>query len=204
MTRTAGVAAAAAAVTALEARPARVAVDGIDCAGKTTFADALAAALASSGRPVIRACVDDFLRPKALRYRRGGLSAEGYYRDSFDRTALRRALLDPLGPGGDRRYRAAVFDAAEDRPLSLPPETAPEDAVLLVDGVFLQHPDLRGAWDLVIWMDVSFDEALRRARRRDAARFGADVAERYTTRYLPGQAIYLSECRPAETADLVV
>ena len=45
----------------------RVAIDGVDGAGKTTLADALAPVVAAQGRPTIRASVDDFHHPRALR-----------------------------------------------------------------------------------------------------------------------------------------
>jgi pantothenate kinase-related protein Tda10 len=48
---------------------ARVAVDGVDGAGKTTFADELAACLVTCGRQIIRASVDGFHNPRAIRYR---------------------------------------------------------------------------------------------------------------------------------------
>jgi uridine kinase len=80
----------------------RVAVDGPDAAGKTTLCDSVASNLRLRGRTVLRATVDDFQRPRAQRYHRGKYSSEGYYRDSFDYAALKRLLLDPLGPGGDR------------------------------------------------------------------------------------------------------
>ncbi len=40
--------------------PVRVAIDGIDAAGKTMLADELAAAIRDCGRPVIRASIDGF------------------------------------------------------------------------------------------------------------------------------------------------
>ena len=87
-------------IAAIEVRhPVRVAIDGIDAAGKTTFADALAPLVAERGRPVIRASIDGFHRPRAERYRRGADSPEGYYLDSFDYERVRAELLDPLGPG---------------------------------------------------------------------------------------------------------
>jgi uridine kinase len=55
---------------------ARVAVDGVDGAGKTTFADELAACLASCGRQIIRASVDGFHNPRAIRYRLGAGSPD--------------------------------------------------------------------------------------------------------------------------------
>jgi uridine kinase len=73
-----------------------VAVDGIDGAGKTTFADGLASRI---DRPVLRASEDDFHNPRAIRYRRGRWSPEGYYRDSFDIGSLVSLLLAPLARG---------------------------------------------------------------------------------------------------------
>lgn len=51
--------------------PARVAIDGPDAAGKTILADELALLIERSGRPVIRASVDGFHRPRAERIARG-------------------------------------------------------------------------------------------------------------------------------------
>ncbi len=55
----------------------RVAVDGVDGAGKTVFADQLGDVLTAAGRPVIRASVDNFHRPRTERYRRGRDSPSG-------------------------------------------------------------------------------------------------------------------------------
>jgi hypothetical protein len=41
----------------------RVAVDGVDAAGKTIFADELAESLRALDRPVLRISADDFLNP---------------------------------------------------------------------------------------------------------------------------------------------
>lgn len=188
------------------AHPIRVAVDGIDAAGKTMLADELAAALRAQGRPVIRASIDGFHRPRRDRHQRGSTSPEGYYLDSFDYPALREALLVPLGPAGSRRYRRAVFDFRNDCPLHPPLEEAPEEAVLLLDGVFLLRPELDAFWDYCIFVEVPFDVALRRAEQRDLALFGtADaVRARYLERYIPGQRIYFAVAHPQERADVII
>ena len=124
----------------------------------------------------------------------------------FDHRALRQALLDPLGPGGDRRYRCAVFDVRTDRPVGGDVRAAPVDAVLVMDGVFLLRPELRDAWEFALFVRVSPEETLRRALVRDLGLFGSaeEVERRYRTRYLPGQQLYLDEARPLEHADAVV
>jgi uridine kinase len=94
--------------------PVRVAIDGPDAAGKTTLADELARALRERGRSVIRASIDDWHLPREQRHRRGEASPKGYYEDSFDLPALKRALLGPLGPGGSLEYRSASFDFCKD------------------------------------------------------------------------------------------
>jgi uridine kinase len=186
--------------------PARVAIDGPDAAGKTTLADELAPLIERSGRPVIRASVDGFHRPRAARHARGRDSAEGYYRDSFDYAALRAALLDPLGPGGSREFRRRVFDYRIDETVAAPTERAAANSVLLFDGVFLLRPELIDAWDMRVFVAVPFSETQRRAAVRDTAYFGseAEALRAYAGRYVPGQQLYFAEARPQETADVVV
>ena len=186
--------------------PARIAIDGPDAAGKTTLADELAVLLRSEGREVIRASIDGFHRPRVQRYRRGQYSAEGCYHDTFDYDTLRQALLEPLGPRGDRRFRRAVFDHRADTALCQEAETAPAHAVLLFDGVFLLRPQLVDQWEMRIFVSVAFEEALKRARSRDQALFGsaAEVERRYRERYIPAQQLYLAAARPTQHADIIV
>src|SRR6185295_6981968 len=80
--------------------PIRVAIDGVDAAGKTTLAEELVPLIESHGRPVIRASIDAFHNPALIRYQRGTDSPEGYYHDSFNYRALVELLLVPLGPEG--------------------------------------------------------------------------------------------------------
>jgi uridine kinase len=184
----------------------RVAVDGPDAAGKTILADELAPMLERSGRPVIRASVDGFHRPRAERFARGSESPQGYFLDSFDYAALRAALLDPLGPGGDRQYRRRVFDFRTDSPVDAPAETAAANAILVLDGVFLLRRELIDLWDFSVFVAVPFAETQRRAATRDAALFGDEeaVRHRYAIRYVPGQQLYFGQAHPREKADAVI
>ncbi|WP_371525034.1 cytidylate kinase family protein [Streptomyces sp. NBC_01283] len=161
------------------AHPLRVAIDGPPASGKTTLADELAVILRTQDHDVIRASIDDFLFPRAQRYRRGQYSAEGCYFDAHDRAALCRVLLDPLGPGGDRQFQHAAYDTESDTPPSPPVTAAPADAVLLFDGVFLLRPELIDRWDLRIFVSVPFEQTVDRARERASASAGsiADASE---------------------------
>jgi uridine kinase len=86
------------------------------------------------------------------------------------------------------RFRAAVLAA---------------EGNVVVDGVFLHHPDLRDLWHLSVFLDVDRTVALERALARDAGRM-EHAAERYATRYVPGESRYLEEVAPAAAADVVL
>ncbi len=189
--------------------PIRVAIDGVDGAGKTTLADELATALRPGGREVIRASIDGFHRPEVERHQRGADSPKGYYLDSFDYGALRSALLGPLGPGGDLLYRDAVYDYRADLAVSQVPQLAFSDSILLFDGVFLLRPELFNDWEYKIFVQTGFPIATQRALERvfpgsalTPAR--SKLEAKYEKRYMPGQMLYLEKVRPQELADVIV
>jgi uridine kinase len=187
-------------------RPMRIAIDGRTAAGKTTLSDELAARIGNRGRPVIRTSIDGFHRPKVERYAKGRYSAQGYYHDARDLPAVTHLLLIPLGPRGDGTYRTASFDLENDRPIEQEPRQAAADAVLIVDGTFLQRPELREHWDLTIFLKTSADTAERRAVGRDAAQFGGvDAAHKlYAERYRGAFDLYEGLCAPEDIADVVL
>jgi uridine kinase len=186
--------------------PVRVAIDGVDAAGKTTFGDELVPALTGLGRPVIRASIDGFHNPAAIRKKRGALSPKGYYHDSFNYPALIEGLLQPLGPGGSLAFRRAVFDFRTDAAVNAPLERTESNAILLLDGVFLLRPELRMHFDFSIFLRVDFGVTLARAERRDTTLFGSveEVRRRYRERYIPGQQLYLASAQPERWASIVI
>ncbi|MBO3094099.1 uridine kinase [Cellulomonas dongxiuzhuiae] len=185
-------------------RPVRVAVDGVDGAGKTTFADELAEVLRADGRSVLRASVDGFHRPAAQRYRRGRASPEGFFLDSYDLDALRRVLLDPLRAdrGRPRRVRTAVHDVVTDADPGTPWVDVDDATIAVVDGIFLHRDELVDVWDLSIWLEVPFEVTYRRMAVRDGC--PPDPDHDANTRYREGQRLYLAACGPAERAHVVV
>jgi uridine kinase len=184
--------------------PTRVAIDGVDAAGKTTLANEIAAVLAPGSRQVIRASIDGFHNPKHIRRRDD--SGTGYFRDSFNYQALCDNLLTPLGPHGSRQFRRAAFDFRTDTEVVSGRETAAHDAILILDGVFLLRTELRTHWDLSIFVQADFETSLARAQDRDRELFGdADaVRQRYEARYVPGQRLYLEQEQPRHVADFIV
>lgn len=181
---------------------ALVAFDGPDAAGKTSMADEVARLVR---RPHVRASLDGFHRPPAKRHNRGQLSPDGYYLDTFDNDAFRQRLLQPFAAGSPT-VTTAIYDHRTEHAMEPAVATADNDAVLLVDGVFLQRPELCDLWTLRIYLHVPEEVTLARALDRDLDAFGSSdaVVERYRARYLPAQARYRAEVNPAERAHIVV
>lgn len=186
--------------------PLKVAIDGIDAAGKTTLSRELESLLSRKKQIVITSSIDNFHYPREIRYRRGADSPEGYYRDSFDYQTLKSILLEPLGPDGNRQIRTSAFDHRKNTPTETSSSIAPEDAILLFDGIFLLRPELADLWDITIYVDINFDTCLQRALIRDLNLFGDgdELISRYRSRYILGQQIYLGSCQPKKHADIIM
>lgn len=127
----------------------------------------------------MRVSLDFFERPPAERYARGELSPEGYYLDSFDVERLHAHVLSIGGP---------------------------PELVVVVDGIFLQRPELVDLWDATVWVDADLGAAAARARKRDAVKTDSleRELERYYRRYFPAQRRYIEEQRPQARAAFVL
>ena len=134
--------------------------------------------LAVATTVIIRSSVDGSQRPRAKRYRRGRMTAEDYLDDARDWNAVRDVLLRPLGPDGTLEYRTAMFDLGRDEPARQSARAAATDAIVIVDGTFLQRAELAAEWDVVVFVDVSEEVATERGVARDAAGMGGEAEVR--------------------------
>jgi len=187
--------------------PTLVGIDGVDAAGKTTLADKLADRLEESNRQIIRASIDGFHNPRAIRYRKGRNSPDGYYKDSFNHQLIIDNLLKPLS-AGDLKYKERVFDYRIENEVNVPSKKADKDVILIMDGIFLFRPEFLNYWDIKIFLDVSFDVTLKRAIKRAEDRESPDseqeIIDIYNRRYIPGQILYFQESNPKEKADILI
>ncbi|MCC3277755.1 uridine kinase [Arthrobacter sp. zg-Y40] len=183
-----------------------MAVDGVDGAGKTTFADELASALRASGaaepRQVLRVGLDDFHNVRGVRYRLGRSSPDGFWLDSYNLGQFKEYVLDPLTKGVPA-FRDRGHDLETDAVLDPAPVPAAPNAVVLVDGMFLHRDELRNFWDCSVFLDVPFTVTAARLAVRDGSpsvhphRPGRD-------RYVGGQQRYFAAADPAARAFLVL
>ncbi|MDO9084573.1 MAG: hypothetical protein Q7U53_00090 [Anaerolineaceae bacterium] len=186
--------------------PLRVAIDGMDNAGKSKLAKELIFPLKKSKRQIISVSIDGFHYPQKYRYRRGEFSPEGYYYDSFNLDIVVSDVLQPLSPGGNRKYRRQIYDFTIDQIVESPWETARDDAILLFDGIFLQQPAFDPFWDIRIYLEIEPDISLDRALKRDLSYYQSfeNIQKKYQWRYNPAHQIYYDRCHPTKRADVLI
>jgi uridine kinase len=194
-------------VCALAAGRLRVVVDGRTGAGKTTFADELAAAIRARGRSTLRASLDDFKHPWSHAREHGydRVTGEGYYRNPHDFVSVQTLLLGPTGVTGTGNVVLCAHDpltGADHRSVVV---NAPNDAVLVVDGVFGMRPEYDEYWDARIWLHAEPAVALARGIARDVELEGYEEALRlHTVRFSVAEQIYVNEVKPTEKASIIV
>lgn len=187
--------------------PVRVAIDGRSAAGKSALANELVDRLGASGRQILSSSIDDF-HPPGYKNRAAGAgfaSPEEYLRDGYDFEAFRRSVLDPLGPGGERRCRLAHWKAYQDEPYEEEWVVAQETAVLVAEAAFAFLPSLHGSWEMTIWLHIDTATLLERVSVRDRWIGHPDqIVTRYRQQWLPRHRYYEEHYRPDERADVVV
>ena len=180
----------------------RVGINGVDGSGKTCLADELAPLLRAQNANVIRASIDGFHNPRAVRYVQGKTSPQGFFQDSFDLDSFQNLLLKPLSAGGDFHYKTAAFDHRSDNKVKMAFTKAKPPAILLVDGIFLFSDPLKQHFDLKIFLDVPFEVSYARMAKRDGS--SADPYAPENKRYYQGQKLYFTACKPQQQAGILI
>lgn len=182
-----------------------VGISGIDGSGKSTLADELVRRLTEQGVTATSVHLDDFLNPKTIRHENTD-QIDGYFDDNFDYDSLINSVIGPARAHSRVQSQHPVLDLETDQ-VSTCDFMFDGPGVLVVEGVFLFRQELRGYFDLKVWLDIGFDDALARilTRSRDRRYGDADaIRSRYENRFFPAQRFHLDRDAPAEAADIVI
>ena len=187
-------------------RSVSVGISGVDCAGKTTLAEAVHTLLQSSGVRSVVIPGDEFTRATADRYCNAD-EGVGYYLETFDYAQLFEEILPAVrnNVAGEMIMKVSDWerDGWRDEVLLLSANGA-----VIVEGCFLFADQRARAFDLSVWIELPLASVVSRALRRprDLERMGGPtgVRERYEARYIPGQSIHLERDIPAKMATLVL
>ncbi|MBH0008940.1 uridine kinase [Salinibacterium sp. SWN1162] len=162
-------------------------ISGFGGAGKSTLARELVSTLANSAR--IRG--DDFLDPSRSHQRSTDWAG-------VERVRLREEVIDPLRTGRSGSFRR--FDWST-RALG-DPEPLPVADVVVIDAIGLFHPELAGAFDLTLWVDVSLENATEQGKARDR-RLGRDHERLWDEVWVPNERDFVARFDPHSAADLL-
>ncbi|MCI5556109.1 hypothetical protein MR475_03730 [bacterium] len=167
--------------------PLLIALDGRCAAGKTTLANRLAE---QYGWGVIH--LDDFFLQPAQRTSQRLAEPGG----NLDRERLISEVLLPL-----TRHRPGVYRVFDCRTMGFAavPRPLPAAPVVLLEGSYACHPDLRPLCGLHVFLTVDPGEQLRRLTARNPARL-----QDFRTRWIPMEEQYFRYFHIPETCDLTL
>lgn len=181
-----------------------VGIDGLGGAGKSTISESLLELLSEENYSVTLLHIDDFIHPRSVRYNENYPEWECYYNLQWRYDYLKNAVIEPIKSGADYICDIELYDKDNDS-YFLKTTDIPNGSIVLIEGIFLQRPELKGAFDLMIYIDVPEETRLARVLERDGY-IGdrAQIKAKYDGRYFPAERHYAKNCAPAENADFVV
>jgi len=183
--------------------PFVIGINGIDGSGKTTFAEDLSRCLLTKGHSTQLVHVDDFHNERAIRYI-GGDEASNFYRRSFNFERLENLILKPIVETGHLDTELLLLDLASDQYSLKRQYRVYPSTIVIVEGVFLFKRGLRHYFDLAIFLQSSFETAIKRVRRRDKHIPLNAIEERYKKKYHAGQQLYFALEHPYDQADIII
>ncbi len=164
-----------------------IAIDGRAGAGKSTVGKLLAQVLEGG-----LVCMDDFFLPVDLRTsERLEQPGGNVHYERFAHQVL--PLLRYREPFDYDRFDCGTMTYSE-------PRTVDAGAYHIVEGAYAHHPYFGNYMDLRVFLTVESEEQLRRIRARN----GADMAERFRSRWIPMEERYFSVYAIREQADILL
>lgn len=172
-------------------RPPVVAISGHGGAGKSTLSTALAADLGVDEEQVVRL---DRLMAAGAQEQRGLWDMHDWpVVEDLLRTVRRRPTPERLA------YPTRVYEGRTGcRDTAMPP-------VVLVEGIRLLRPELRGLFDLAVWIEMTPEAAGERAVSRNTEQGdSAEELDLWRTRWVPEGHAYVAAVDPVALADVVL
>ena len=187
---------------ALATRALLVGVSGIDGSGKGFVSVKLADALRAKSLNVALISADDWLNLPDVCMNRDSY-AEHFYEHAIRFDEMFERLIVPLRQNREINIAADCADAKATSYRKHRYDFRKIDIVLL-EGIFLFKPAYRHHFDLMIWINCSFNAALERAIERGQEGLPpAETIKAFETIYFPAQHIHFERDNPRDAADII-
>ena len=180
-----------------------VGLSGIDGSGKGYLARHIVAELRSRGLTVASLAGDDWAAAPEWRFD-PNRPAEHFYEHGFRFEEMFRDLILPLKSQRSRRLEALRSNESQSALHPYVFEFHDVD-IILVEGIFLLKREYRDHFDLTIWVDCSFETAMKRAVQRAQEGLPPDETRRaYETIFFPAQHLHFRRESPHAAAGFII
>jgi uridine kinase len=188
--------------TRKECRSRLIAISGIDGSGKGYVSALLKPKLEQAGLHVALVRVDGWLNLSHIRF---GADDPGlhFYDHAFRFEEMFATLIDPLVRTGSVRL---VSDYTEETATSYRKQLYRYERVdvVLLEGIFLFKREYCRRYDFRIWIECSFETALKRALARCQEGLPPEeTTAAYERIYFPAEQVHIHRDNPVGCADLV-
>lgn len=179
-----------------------VGISGIDASGKGYLAAKIADRLQMEGLKIALISADDWLNLPDVCMNRENY-AEHFYTHAIRFDEMFERLILPLKQNRKINVTADCADAKATTFRKHRYEFREID-IVLVEGIFLFKPSRRDHFDFRIWIECSFETALKRAIARGQEGLPpAETVKAFKTIYFPAQRIHLDRDHPNDAADVI-
>lgn len=181
-----------------------IGISGIDASGKGYYSRLIADVLTGQGLRVALVNVDHWVTLPSQRFSRSE-PARHFYENGLRLDAMWEEVVWPLRE--TRRIHRSI-DACDatnaERYLPLRFDHESIDVILL-EGIFLFKKQYQGRFDLRVWIDCSFETAMRRAIRRNQEQIHeSEIRRDYEVIYYPAQRLHFKKDKPQVCAEVTI
>jgi uridine kinase len=183
-------------------RAVLVGISGIDASGKGYLAAKIADRLQMEGLKVALIGADDWLNLPDVCINRDNYAGH-FYEHAMRFGEMFERLIIPLK---QKREISLTADYADAKATTFRKHRYgfTDIDVILLEGIFLLKPAYRHHFNLTVWIDCSFEVALKRAIERGQEGLPpAETIKAFKTIYFPAQLIHLARDNPREAADII-
>jgi uridine kinase len=180
--------------------PSVIGINGAIASGKSMLSQELNQYLKDIGYQTQIIHIDDFHNPRSIRMKNN--SPEWYLHNAID-TQRFGALITDIKHGHVNKVMT-LLDMGTDGYTNSKVYTTGINTIVIVEGVLLYCPPISHFFDYKIFLDVDYNEILRRGKERDVPLYGETILQQYIELYIPVQEMYVSRYFPKEQSDLVI
>lgn len=184
-----------------ENKPLMIGINGVDTSGKTLLSTELSIYLKKQGIPTEVIRIDDFHNESKIRYSEKD-EIMSYYNHAFNLEKLESDLLFPIQKNGQFYGEIVHLDLETDSYSKMKKYNIDKNTVVIIEGVLLYREPINKYFDIRLYVDITFEEVIKRAQVRDYHIFGDNLLNKYRNKYIPVQQSYIKKVNPQKICDI--